>query len=136
VPRRAGPAAAPCRSQQGAAREAPPFIPSRLAHPRGWQWLFLLEGIPAVIIGCCVWAFMPASVEAARFLAPAERAALAEAVAADCASTPTGMGARQTLALLRRTMANPYLWLAILANLMSSIGAQASAGGRRGSLRP
>jgi hypothetical protein len=98
--------------------------------PRGWQWLFLLEGIPAAIIGCCVWAFMPASADAARFLDPAERAALAEAVAADSAASPSRMRLPEILVLVRQAVANPYLWLMALATLMTSVTAQVGPHGR------
>lgn len=40
---------------------------------RGWQWLFLLEGIPTVAVGVWVWfTLAPAPLEA-RFLTPSER---------------------------------------------------------------
>jgi MFS family permease len=40
---------------------------------RGWQWLFLLEGIPSVIIGFLVLAVLPNGPKVAKFLTPQER---------------------------------------------------------------
>ncbi|GAA5883702.1 hypothetical protein JCM16303_004778 [Sporobolomyces ruberrimus] len=40
----------------------------------GWQWLFVIEGIPAVLVGIVVWFALPDYPETAKFLTPAERA--------------------------------------------------------------
>ncbi|GAA5865042.1 hypothetical protein JCM3774_003948 [Rhodotorula dairenensis] len=40
----------------------------------GWQWLFILEGIPAVLVGVLVWFALPDYPETAKFLTPEERA--------------------------------------------------------------
>jgi MFS family permease len=40
---------------------------------RGWQWLFLLEGIPSVIIGFMVFSILPNGPKTAKWLAPEER---------------------------------------------------------------
>ena len=42
----------------------------------GWQWLFLLEGVPAVLLGLVVYRVLPDGPEEARWLAPVERDAL------------------------------------------------------------
>ena len=39
----------------------------------GWQWLYLLEGLPAVILGVVVFAWLPNGPAEARWLAPEER---------------------------------------------------------------
>jgi MFS transporter, ACS family, tartrate transporter len=39
----------------------------------GWQWLFLLEGIPAVIMGVLIIFFLPDRPQKARWLTPAEK---------------------------------------------------------------
>lgn len=44
-----------------------------LARLRGWQWLFLLEGFPAVALGIAIWCSLAHSPEQASFLAPDER---------------------------------------------------------------
>lgn len=43
----------------------------------GWQWLFLVEGIPAVILGVVTWFYLTDRPEQAGWLAPAEREWLA-----------------------------------------------------------
>ena len=40
---------------------------------RGWQWLFLLEGIPSVLVGFLVFAVLPNGPKTAKFLTPEEK---------------------------------------------------------------
>ena len=40
---------------------------------RGWQWLFLLEGIPPLILSLLFWRYLPDTPRDARWLSPAER---------------------------------------------------------------
>ncbi|GAA5849057.1 hypothetical protein JCM8547_006428 [Rhodosporidiobolus lusitaniae] len=40
----------------------------------GWQWLFILEGIPAILCAVLVYFFLPDYPETAKFLTPEERA--------------------------------------------------------------
>ena len=49
----------------------------------GWQWLFLLEGLPAVVLGVVVLAVLTERPEDARWLTNAERVALVASLAAD-----------------------------------------------------
>jgi D-galactonate transporter len=42
----------------------------------GWQWLFLLEGIPSVLVGVAVYAVLPNSIQSAKWLSPEERTLL------------------------------------------------------------
>jgi ACS family tartrate transporter-like MFS transporter len=49
----------------------------------GWQWLFLLEGVPAVVLGFVVLRVLPERPEGASWLSPEERAALASCLAAE-----------------------------------------------------
>lgn len=63
----------------------------------GWQWLFLLEGLPAVVLGVVVLFYMTEHPEDARWLSDVERSALLEALRRDGndrpASTTTVSGA-------------------------------------------
>jgi sugar phosphate permease len=43
----------------------------------GWQWLFLLEGAPAVLLGVAAYFYLPNRPGQARFLTPAQRQAIA-----------------------------------------------------------
>jgi len=56
----------------------------------GWQWLFLMEGLPAVLLGALVWFKLPEGPEEARWLEPAERQALREALDRENAETGPG----------------------------------------------
>jgi ACS family tartrate transporter-like MFS transporter len=50
---------------------------------RGWQWLFLLEGLPAVLLSVVFLRQLPNTPEEARWLSPSERAWLKARLAAD-----------------------------------------------------
>ncbi len=50
---------------------------------KAWQWLFLIEGIPAVLAGFAVYAVMPDRPADAKWLEPAEAAALQEMLDAE-----------------------------------------------------
>ncbi len=57
----------------------------------GWQWLFLLEGLPAVILGTSVLFYLKDRPETTHWLTPAERDWLVETLAAErktCAPKP------------------------------------------------
>lgn len=43
---------------------------------RGWQWLLMLQGLPAVLIGLAIWRLLPDSPERAGWLSPEERVGL------------------------------------------------------------
>jgi ACS family tartrate transporter-like MFS transporter len=47
----------------------------------GWQWLFLMEGLPAVILGVLVFKFLPDRPEAAEWLSADEKAWIISTVA-------------------------------------------------------
>ena len=53
---------------------------------RGWQWLFLLEGMPSVIIGCLVFVLLPDGPRSAPWLTDQERDFVVKNVQADVAS--------------------------------------------------
>ena len=44
---------------------------------RGWQWLFLIEGAPAVLLGLAAWFYLPDRPSAARFFSAAEAGEIA-----------------------------------------------------------
>ena len=47
----------------------------------GWKWLFLFESLPAIILGSCVWFFLPDRPADVGWLAPNERAWLVKVLA-------------------------------------------------------
>ena len=63
---------------------------------RGWQWLFLLEGIPSVIIGILVLAILPDGPKSTSWLTPQERDLLVERVERDNAGKGE-LGGRHSL---------------------------------------
>ncbi len=52
----------------------------------GWQWLFLVQGLPAIGVGLWVLRALPSSPAEARWLAPGERDALQTELAAEAAA--------------------------------------------------
>jgi MFS family permease len=53
----------------------------------GWQWLFLLEAIPAIVVGLAVLIYLDNGIRSAKWLTAAEKALLEERVARDRAAT-------------------------------------------------
>jgi ACS family tartrate transporter-like MFS transporter len=49
----------------------------------GWQWLFLVEGMPAVLLGLAILVLLPDSPASAAWLTPAERNGIEALLAAD-----------------------------------------------------
>src|SRR6202023_1750556 len=49
----------------------------------GWQWLFLLEGLPSVLLGLCVLAYLDDDIAGATWLTVSEKRVLVEAIARD-----------------------------------------------------
>ena len=54
----------------------------------GWQWLFLLEGIPTVLVGIVVWFYLDNDIESAKWLNPEEKTLLRDSIKRDNAQTP------------------------------------------------
>jgi MFS transporter, ACS family, tartrate transporter len=75
-----------------------------------WQWLFLIEALPPIILGLVVLLFLPDRVEDAGWLSPVEKQAARAALAADLASRK-----RTARVDLRQVFAHPaILALAII----------------------
>jgi len=60
----------------------------------GWQWLFLLEGLPAVVLGLFVLKFLTERPEEAMWLSDAERATLVACLREDSRAQPAETTAR------------------------------------------
>jgi ACS family tartrate transporter-like MFS transporter len=73
---------------------------------QGWQWLFLLEGLPAVVLGFVVLVYLTDSPQEATWLHSDERRWLAERIASEhrAAHTRHGVG-------LRAALVHPTVWL-------------------------
>jgi ACS family tartrate transporter-like MFS transporter len=72
---------------------------------RGWQWLFVLEGLPAVMLGALVPFLLPDGPAQATWLTPVERDELVRRIAASDAA-----GATHT-PTLRGALEHPRVWL-------------------------
>ena len=72
---------------------------------RGWQWLFLLEGIPSILVGIAVLRLLPDRPRDARWLRPEERAWLEQQLEAERAHQGPDHGDS-----LRRALGNPLVW--------------------------
>lgn len=84
----------------------------------GWQWLFLLEGLPAIIAGCIVPLCLTDRPEGARWLGESERDWLVQTLARERLACDAGRPMTLLAALTNRTV----LSLGIIA-LFVSIGA-------------
>lgn len=58
----------------------------------GWQWMFLLEGIPAVVLAFVVFRKLPDNPSKAPWVSPAEAQDLSERLAAEAAEGTAGAG--------------------------------------------
>jgi MFS transporter, ACS family, tartrate transporter len=83
----------------------------------GWQWLFLVEGMPAVILGFVTWYFLTDRPEEARWLEPDERKWLA----ARMAQEEKNREARHGLSRFR-ALGNPRVGLLILLYFTIAMG--------------
>lgn len=70
----------------------------------GWQWLFLLEGVPAVLLGFVVLVFLTDRPEDARWLEPGQRDWLASTMRAEQAAAQKRHGLNLKAALLHPTV--------------------------------
>jgi MFS family permease len=82
----------------------------------GWQWVFLLEGVPAVILGAVVLHYLADRPDQARWLTPGERAWLAERIGAD----RSGDVARSRS--LPAAVFDPRVWLLIAIYFTAAVG--------------
>lgn len=72
----------------------------------GWQWLFLLQGLPTIALGVVVWRYLDDRVKDAQWLTPAERELIAREIAAD--------GAGKAEPSLLSVLGNGRVWLLAL----------------------
>jgi MFS transporter, ACS family, tartrate transporter len=75
---------------------------------RGWQWLFVLEGLPAMIFGVVTWFWLPDTPRDVRWLSPDEQRHVEQRVAAEHAAVRerhAGSGS------LRTALLHPTVWL-------------------------
>lgn len=71
----------------------------------GWQWMFLLQGVPTVILGALAYFLLSDSFANAKWLTPHERAVLEADQATDLANKP-----KTTSDSLLEVFKNPAIW--------------------------
>jgi D-galactonate transporter len=69
----------------------------------GWQWLFILEAIPAILLAVVIFFFLDNRVAEAKWLSPGERATVASEIA--------GEAAAKTHVSIRSVFTSPKVWL-------------------------
>ena len=77
----------------------------RRARAAGWQWLFLMEGIPSIIVGVWVIFYLDSSIQEANWLTAEEKALLAGTRGESAQKTDTGSStpSRPAVYLLSRS---------------------------------
>jgi sugar phosphate permease len=71
-----------------------------------WQWLFLLQGVPTIVLGIGVVFLLSDGIEKAKWLKPAEKQALLDELAEDARNTP-----RTASDSFAKVLTNPHVWL-------------------------
>jgi sugar phosphate permease len=74
----------------------------------GWQWLFLLQGVPTVVLGIAALFYLSDGLSQAKFLAPDEKAAMQKALADDEHKRQALSYGGQTFASVLR---NGHVWM-------------------------
>ena len=77
----------------------------------GWQWLFMLEGLPAIVLAFVVWKKLPNGPSSASWLSPQEAQAIESRLAAERAEQ---MQSGQVGHSFKQCLADKQIWLAIL----------------------
>jgi ACS family tartrate transporter-like MFS transporter len=77
----------------------------------GWQWMLIVEGLPAVLLGVACLAWLPDGPADARWLMPDERAWLSATLASD-RQTVANRGGHSTL---RAALVQPRMWALAIA---------------------
>ncbi len=72
---------------------------------RGWQWMFLIEGLPVVLLGVVVWCSPPESFERVTWLSDEQKHLLREELA--------GEEQRKTITSFSGIFSNPQVWLLV-----------------------
>ena len=76
----------------------------------GWQWLFLVEALPAIALGVIVWFALPDGPAKAKWLTEEERGALDVELGGEAARLSEAEATRDHGSHLRRAFRSPYVW--------------------------
>jgi MFS family permease len=80
-----------------------------LAGIRGWRWLFLIDGLPAVLLGLAAMFVLTDKPANAKFLSDAEKQVVIEDMEADRRARTTAASTT-----VRETLRNPKIWLLVV----------------------
>jgi ACS family tartrate transporter-like MFS transporter len=83
----------------------------------GWQWLFLIEGLPAILLGFVVWFYLTDRPEQARWLTASERVSLADQLGREEKRRQEHHGLTRL-----RALAEPRVWLLIAIYFTVAVG--------------
>jgi MFS transporter, ACS family, 4-hydroxyphenylacetate permease len=84
----------------------------------GWRWLFIIEGIPAVILGIVCWFYLTSRPSEAKWLSPDERATLEAALKRDAEERETMVAAGERPSLLSLVLSKDMLILSFCFGCM------------------
>ncbi len=85
---------------------------------RGWQWLFIIEGIPAIALGFAAWRWLDDSPARAAWLSAEDKQALEKALREDDSQG-------EVIGSLRQAARDPRLWLLGVINFLILLGVYA-----------
>lgn len=74
----------------------------------GWRWLFILEGIPAVLVGIMVWFWLPDYPQTVAWLSPEERAFAVKRLGP---YAPSMSDKHWDSEIAKKTLADPFFWV-------------------------
>ncbi|MDR6679313.1 MFS transporter [Pseudomonas oryzihabitans] len=80
----------------------------------GWQWMFVIEAVPAVLVGIIVLCLLDNGIQSAKWLNASEKAELTRRLAVEAAAKPS--------IALKRLYAMPIIWLLTVIYVLLMIG--------------
>ncbi|MGR4871154.1 MFS transporter [Variovorax sp. LARHSF232] len=90
----------------------------------GWQWLFIIEGVPTVLVGIWVFFYLDNKPADARWLSEREKTRLAQLIAASQSTRTDGeRGNTESVSAFR----DPRVWLVGLMSFLITLGVFAMA---------
>lgn len=92
----------------------------------GWQWIFIVEGAPAVLLGLYGLVYVPSYPRDAKWLTDAEKTIVEEGVRPELSRGPMATAPMGGPSLARRILGNPQIMLLAVAYLFMNcaLGAQ------------
>lgn len=94
---------------------------------KSWQWMFIIEGMPAVIMGGVFYYFLPSRPEDATFLSADERTTLVDLMHADRGAHQLANKHENGHSSLRRMIGDKRIWAMCLIEMCLIIGSNSAA---------